>query len=106
MKILDIPAMSGAFFDDILVILSLAGCSLMFLAALGGPRLRQLGAIGEWCLAPLVFGVFFQVSQWIVGYDPERIGFLVPMPTALVNVLFAISLLLFAAQWWIKRKMI
>ena len=47
MKLLDIPAVSGAFFNDILVLLSVAGCGLMFLAALGGPRLKWMEKIGE-----------------------------------------------------------
>jgi hypothetical protein len=104
MQLLDIPAVSGAFFDDILVILSLAGCGLMFLAALRGPRLQRLEKIGEWSTAPLAFGIFFQVSQRIVGYQPERIGFLVPMPPSLVDGLFIVSLLLFGGWWWLRRK--
>lgn len=80
MQLLDIPAVSGAFFDDILVILSLVGCSLMFLSALGGPRLRRLEEIGEWGTAPLAFGILFQLSQLIVRFTPERIGFIIPMP--------------------------
>ena len=104
MKLLDIPAVSGAFFNDILVLLSLAGCGLMFLAALGGPRLKWMEKIGEWGTAPLVFGIFFQVSQQIVGFEPEKIGFILPMPPGLVNGLFVVSLLLFAGWWWIKGR--
>jgi hypothetical protein len=104
MNLLDIPAISGAFFDDILVLLSCVGCSLMFLSALGGPRLQGLEGIGAWGTAPLAFGIFFQVSQRIVGFQPDHIGFLIPMPPALVDGLFAVSLLLFFGWWRLKRK--
>jgi hypothetical protein len=104
MNLLDIPAVSGAFFTDILVILSFAGCSLMFLSALGGPRLKRLEEFGAWGTAPLAFGIFFQVSQRITGFQQDRIGFLIPMPPGLVDGLFAVSVLLFFGWWWLKRK--
>jgi hypothetical protein len=97
MQFLDIPAVSGAFFNDILVILSLVGCSLLFLSALGGPRMRRLEELGEWGTAPLVFGIFLRVSQLVVG-------FIVPMSPGLVDVLFAFCLLLFGSWWWLKRN--
>jgi hypothetical protein len=104
MQFLDIPAVSGAFFNDILVMLSLVGCSLMFLSVLGGSRRRRLEEIGAWGTAPLVFGIFFQVSQLVVGFTPEQIGFLLPMSPGLVNGLFAFSLFLFGGWWWLRRN--
>ena len=104
MTFLDIPAVSGAFFNDILVMLSVLGCSLIFLAALGGARLQRLERIGEWGIAPPVFGNFFQISQRIVGFQPEHIGFLVPMPPGLVDGLFVLSLLMFGGWWWKKKS--
>ena len=104
MNLFDIPAVSGVFFGDILVILSCVGCSLMFLSALGSPRLQRLEDIGAWGTAPLIFGIFFQVSQQIVGFQPDRIGFLIPMPPGLVDGLFVVSLLLFIGWWWLKRR--
>ena len=104
MNLLDIPAVSGAFFDDILVLLSFAGCSLLFLSALASPRLKRLEEFGAWGTAPLVFGIFFQVSQRMVGFQPDRIGFLIPMPPGLVDGLFAVSVLLFFGWWWLRRK--
>jgi hypothetical protein len=104
MYLLDLPAVSGAFFDDVLVILSFAGCSLLFIAAVGGPRLQRLESIGAWATAPLAFGIFFQISQHIVGFQPDHIGLIVPMPQAMVDGLFAVSFSLLIGWWWIKRK--
>jgi hypothetical protein len=104
MNLFVIPAVSGAFFDDILVILSCIGCSLMFLSALGGPRLQRLEEIGAWGTAPLAFGIFFQLSLRITDFQPDRIGFLIPMPPGLVDGLFVVSLLFFIGWWWLKRK--
>ena len=104
MILLDIPAMSGVFFNDVLAILSVVGCGLLFLSALFQPSLQKLEQLGEWGTAPLVFGTFFQVSLLIVDIRPGKIGFVVPMTPAMVNGLFAASLLLFGGWWRLTRK--
>jgi hypothetical protein len=106
-SLLAIPAGFGFMFNDIFSLISVIGCSLMFLSALFGAPLRRLGELGEWCSAPLVFGTLFQIA--LISFaglevDGEKIGFAVPMTAGMVNVLFAISFLLLAGRWWLGRK--
>ena len=105
-SLLAIPAVSGLAYNDVLSLLSLGGCSLMLLAALFGARLRRLGELGEWGLAPLVFGSLFQVSFLIMemASESETIGFIFPMSPGMVNGLFVMSFLLLVCRWWLQRS--
>lgn len=106
-SLLALPAGFGIFFNDIFSLISVVGCSLMFLEAVFGARLRRLGALGEWCSAPLVFGTLFQIG--LISYagldvDGEKIGLAIPMTAGMVNGLFAASLLLLAGRWWLRKR--
>jgi len=108
-SLLVIPAMSGFFYHDVLSLVSVTGCSLMFLSeffdtARFGAPLRRLGELGEWSTAPLVFGTLFQLAVIMLGLTDQNIGFIVPMAPNLVNGLFAVSFLLLAGRWWLKRS--
>lgn len=105
-SLLALPAMSGMIYNDVLALVSVIGCSFMFLGALFGAPLRRLGELGEWSSAPLVFGSLFQISFMIIGMGPEteKMGFIIPMPPDVVTGLFTVSFLLLAARWWLKRR--
>ena len=111
-SLLAIPAGFGLMFNDILSLISVIGCGLMFLSALFdtalfGVPLRRLGELGEWCSAPLVFGTLFQIALISLAgleVDGEKIGLAIPMTAGMVNGLFAVSFLLLAGRWWLGRK--
>jgi len=104
MSILSIFAAIGYFFNDVLAILGAVGTILLFLGSLFSNDISaRLVSLGEWGMAPLVFGAFFQVAMIITGTAPESIGFVVPMPTDVVNWLFAVSVLLLVARWRLGR---
>jgi hypothetical protein len=116
-SLLAIPAGFGLMFNDIFSLISVIGCSLMFLSALFdtalfdtalfGAPLRRLGELGEWCSAPLVFGTLFQIALISLAgleVDGEKIGLAIPMTAGMVNGLFAVSFLLLAGRWWLRRK--
>jgi hypothetical protein len=103
MSILSIFAASGYFFNDVLAILSVVGSVLLFLSLLFSNGIStRLVSLGEWGMAPLVFGSFFQVALIITGVNPDSIGFIVRIPTGVVNGLFVISILL-VASWWLEK---
>lgn len=101
-RFLALPAMSGVVYNDILSVISLLGCNLMFLEALFGQRLRMLKELGAWSAALLVFGSVFQVCILVTGLAPEKIGFMMPMTPGLASGLFMTSILLFLTGWWIR----
>jgi len=104
MSTLSIFAASGFFFNDVLAILSVVGSVFLFLGSLFSNDISaRLVSLGEWGMAPLVFGSFFQVALIITGINPDSIGFIVRIPTGVVNGLFAVSILLLVARWWLGR---
>ena len=107
MGIMTIFPASGYFINDILAILSAVGCTLLFLSLFFPHHISaRLISLGEWGTAPLVFGSFFQFSMIITGIarETESIGFLITLPTGVVTGLFAVSILLVVARWWLKKN--
>ena len=105
-KILAIPAGSAYFYNDVLGLISLLGGILWFLGSFPNSPLKRLIGLAEWSSAPLVFGMFFQVSFLLIGIAPETptMGILVPMAPGLVTALFAVSVALTIARKWVKRR--
>ena len=106
MSIMSVFAASGLFFNDVLAILSVVGSILLFLGSLPSKISSRLVGLGEWGMAPLVFGSFFQVALIITGVasETESIGFIIPMPPSVVNGLFTASILLLVARGWQRKK--
>jgi hypothetical protein len=104
-SLLAIPAVSGMVYNDVLSLLSVIGSSFMFLSALFGAPLRRLGELGEWGMAPLIFGTLFQIAFLMIGVAPEteKIGFIIPMTPNVITGLFVASFLLLAGRWWLRR---
>src|SRR5690242_1276383 len=101
MKILMIIlAMSGNFYNDALAVISIVVTSMILVGAISGRSLRRLVDIGEWSLAAVFFGVLFQIAMLIMDLVPEKIGFLVPMSPAVVEILFGISCVFLVGYWW------
>ena len=90
----------GVAYNDVLALVSLAGCILLFIGSLPGTH-RFFTSLGESCMAPLYFGLLLQVAMYTAGLIPERIGFFFPMAPGLVNGLFGISILLLIGRWWL-----
>ena len=106
MFLLNLFGISAVFFNDVLAILSAAGCFLLLLGSFPSNRISSwLISLGEWGMAPLIFGAFFQICFLISGLasETENIGFVLPMSVGLVNGLFTASGLLLIAQRWRKR---
>jgi hypothetical protein len=99
-------AMSGVFYNDVLALVSIIGSLILFLGSFPNSALKPLIGLAEWSSAPLVFGTFFQACLLLTGLAPEykTIGFIVPMPQGWVNALFAFSLALTGARWWMRRN--
>lgn len=99
-------AMSGVFFNDMLALVSIAGSIILFLGAFPDSPFQRLTGLAEWNSAPLVFGTFFHVCLFLMGMAPEfpTIGFVLPMPQAVISMLFAASLLLMAGRWWVRKN--
>jgi len=107
MFFLNLSAVSGMIFNDLLATLSMVGTLLLFLGSFSSNNISaRLVSLGEWSTAPLVFGSLFQVALYITGlaFETESIGFVIPMSTGMVNGLFAVSILLLIAHWWLKKK--
>ena len=107
MTTMSVFAMSALFFNDVLAMLSGVGSLLLCIGSLSSKDISaRLVALGEWCIAPLVFGSFFQIAMIITGVasDTERIGFIFPIPTSVVTGLFITSVCLLVARWWLGRK--
>lgn len=105
LQLLTIPAASGYFYNDVLALVSFLGSLILFLDSFPHSPFKRWIGLAEWSSAPLVFGLFFQVSLLAIGFPSEEgpIGFLVPMPLGMVNGLFGLSLLLMAGRGWIRR---
>ena len=99
-------AMSGVFYNDVLALVSFLGSLILFLGSFPHSALKPLIGLAEWSSAPLVFGTFFQACLLLTGLAPEyqTIGFIVPMPQGWVTALFAVSLALMGACWWMRRN--
>jgi hypothetical protein len=99
-------AMSGVFYNDVLALVSVSGSLILFLGSFPNSPFKPLIGLAEWSSAPLVFGTFFQACLLLTGLAPEyeTIGFFVPMPHGWVNALFAFSLALMGALWWLRRN--
>ena len=105
MSVLAIFAASGYFYNDILVLISILGSSVLFLGSFPQSPFKRLIGLAEWSSAPLVFGTFFQICLILTGMaaETETIGVLVPMATNLVTGLFALSLMFAGGRWLLKR---
>ena len=106
MSVLAIFAASGYFYNDILVLISILGSSVLFLGSFPHSPFKRLIGLAEWSSAPFVFGTFFQVCLILTGMavETETIGVLIPMATNLVSGLFALSFVLLGGRWWLKRS--
>lgn len=105
MFLLTLFAMSGVFYNDVLALISILGSIILFFGSFPYSPLKRLTGLAEWNIAPLVFGTFFQICLFLSGLMPEyqEIGFLIPMPQALVNALFGASILLMTGHWWLSK---
>ena len=106
MSILAIFAASGYFYNDVLVLISILGSSVLFLGSFPHSPFKRLIGLAEWSSAPFVFGTFFQVCLILTGVaaETEKIGVLIPMATDLVTGLFALSFVLLVGHRWLKRS--
>ena len=106
MKVLALFAMSGYFYNDVLVLISILGSSVLFITAFPHSPFERLIGLAEWSSAPIVFGTLFQVCLILTGVaaETESIGVLVPMTTDLVSGLFALSWVLLGSRWWLRRS--
>ena len=96
--------MSGYFYNDVLVLISILGSSVLFLGSFPHSPFKCLMGLAEWSSAPLVFGTFFQISLILTGVaaETEKIGMLVPMPPRIISGLFALSLVLLGSGSWLR----
>ena len=105
MEIINVFAMIGMVINDLLAILSLVGSVILLFGAFSKAPLNRYGQIATWSIMGLVFGVLFQVSMAVTGTTPENIGIIFRMPTMMVNAIFAVSLLILAGRWLIRRTL-
>lgn len=98
---LAIFAASGYFYNDVLVLISILGSSVLFLGSFPHSPFKRLIGLAEWSSAPFVFATFFQISLILTGMsvETETIGVLVPMATDLVSGLFALSFVLLGGRF-------
>lgn len=104
MELLNLFAMVGMVIDDLLATLSVIGSVVLFLGSFSKAPLKRYGKIADWSIAGLIFGAFFQISMIVTGTVPEKVGVLLQMTPILVNGLLALSLLLLAGRWWVRRN--
>lgn len=106
MFLLNLYGMSAIFFNDILAMLSAVGGLLLLIGSFSPNKVSSwLISLGEWSLAPLIFGSLFQICFFISGLasETENIGFVLPMPVGVVNGLFTVSIFSLIARWC-RRK--
>ncbi len=103
MQIINLFAMIGKVFDNLLALQSLIGSVVLLLGSFGKASIRSYGKVAEWSILVLVFGLLFQASMAITHTTPESIGFLMPMSALMVDTLLGVSLLMLFGRWYIRK---
>ncbi len=105
MGLLDVFAMVGMFINDLIAGISVLGSTILLFGAFSRTPLKRYGHIADWSIVGLVFGLLFQISMAITGTTPERIGFIMPMSSLMVDALLGVSILMLVGRWMIRRML-
>jgi hypothetical protein len=104
MELMNVFAMIGLVINNLCAIISVVGSAILFIGSFSKVPLKQYGRIADWSILGLVLGILFQVSLAVTGTTPEKIGFVFPMTTSMVNGLLFISLILLIGRLVIRRN--
>jgi hypothetical protein len=97
MELLNFFAMIGRHINDLLAIFSVVSAFIMLFGN------YSYGDLANYSILGLLFGGLFQISMFVTGTMPARIGVIVPMTPLVVNGLFELSLLMVIARWLLGR---
>lgn len=98
MAFIEIFAGVGLVAEDVLALMGLVGCIMIYLF---GRRARQFI---EWGVMGVVFGWMFLLCMALTGPLPERIGMVIGLPPLVIVALLAVSTLLLGAKALSDRK--
>lgn len=103
MEFLNLFAMIGMMFNDLMAILSLLGSTILLFGAFSKAPLKRYGQIADWSVLGLVFGILFQVSMVITNTLPEKIGFVFSMQPIMVSAMLGVSLMMLIGRFFIRK---
>lgn len=104
MQIVNFFAMVGMGINDIIVIYSVIGSLMLLLGAFLKPYRKKFDQFADWSILGFVFVAIGQIAMAVTATTPKKIGFIIGVSPWLVNVLLLLSLLLLAANWWIRKN--
>ena len=94
----------GLMLDDILAVISVVGCAILFLGAiLSRHSMKTFGEFANWSVVALAFGMLGQLSIAITDMPVDKIGFVFQLSPLIVNGLLVLSFLLLSGRWLVGR---